>query len=70
MAEIMGPATEEQPGERLTWSKVWISAITRPSTETFDWILRAGKPKASLPVGIYHCTNQRDHGGLILHAWI
>ena len=45
MSEIMEPRIEEQPGEKLSWSKVWISVITRPSTQTFEWILR--DPQAS-----------------------
>jgi len=40
MSEIMEPKIEEQPGEALSWSKVWISVFTRPSTKTFEWILR------------------------------
>ncbi len=39
MSEIMEP-TFEQPGERLSWSKVWISVLMRPSIATFERILR------------------------------
>ena len=44
MSEIMEP-TFEQPGERLSWIKVWISVLTRPSVATFERILR--DPQAS-----------------------
>ena len=42
---MMEPTNEAAPGERLSWSKVWISVLTQPSTETFEWILR--DPQAS-----------------------
>jgi hypothetical protein len=45
MSEIIEPKIEEQPGEALSWSKVWISAITRPSVATFERIIR--DPNAS-----------------------
>ena len=45
MSEIMEPTIEQPPAEKLRWFKVWTSAITQPSTETFEWILR--DPQAS-----------------------
>ena len=45
MSEILEPTIEEQPGEKLSWGKVWISVLTRPSVATFERILR--DPQAS-----------------------
>jgi len=45
MSEIMEPTIEEQPGETLSWGKVWISVLTRPSITTFERIIR--DPRAS-----------------------
>jgi hypothetical protein len=45
MSEIMEAITDEQPGETLSWSKVWISVLTKPSIATFERILR--DPQAS-----------------------
>jgi hypothetical protein len=45
MSEAIEPTIEEIPGERLSWSRVWISVLTRPSTKTFEQILR--DPQAS-----------------------
>jgi hypothetical protein len=45
MSEIMEPTIDQQPGERLSWIKVWISVLTRPSVATFERILR--DPQAS-----------------------
>jgi hypothetical protein len=45
MSEILEPTIEEQPGEMLSWIKVWISVLTRPSVATFERILR--DPQAS-----------------------
>ena len=55
MSEIIEPKIEEQPGERLSWIKVWISVLTRPSIATFERILRdpqASPRRAYLWVGI------------------
>jgi len=55
MSEIMEPTIEEQPGETLSWGKVWISVITRPSIATFERIIRdpQAKPRrAYLWVGL------------------
>jgi hypothetical protein len=40
MSEIMEPTIEEQPAEKLSWIKVWISVLTHPSVATFERILR------------------------------
>jgi hypothetical protein len=45
MSETIEPTIEEIPGERLSWSRVWFNVLTRPSTKTFEQILR--DPQAS-----------------------
>jgi len=40
MSDELETTTLDQQGEQLSWSEVWISAITRPSTETFERLLQ------------------------------
>lgn len=40
MSDELDTTTFDQQGEQLSWSEVWISAITRPSAETFERLLQ------------------------------
>jgi hypothetical protein len=39
MSQDFKDQVSDQPGEALSWSEVWISALTRPSVNTFERIL-------------------------------
>ena len=45
MSQDLETTTVAQPGEQLSWSEVWITAVIRPSTETYERILQ--DPQAS-----------------------
>jgi hypothetical protein len=59
MSEVVGSLPPVPAGATLSWSQVWISAITRPSVETFERII--GDPRAS---------STRAYGWIVVSALI
>lgn len=51
MSEELGNLSNSQVGETLSWKEVWISAITKPSTETYERILQDPKSSANRAYG-------------------
>ena len=67
MSEIIEPKIEEQSGETMSWRKVWMSVLTRPSVATFERILsdpQASARRAYLWVGLAALI-----GGIITNAY-
>ena len=51
MPEELGNLSNSQVGETLSWKEVWISAITQPSTATYERILQDPKSSANRAYG-------------------